>query len=122
MRRNRSLAMLFILSASFLGCEEVLEKPLDEKKAVLVAPKDQLQTTTLEHVFHWEEMEGATKYQLQIVTPAFDDIEMFVEDTTVTHLYFSKTLTAGKYQWRVRAKNGGTASQMSDVRNLEIQE
>lgn len=121
MKRNKLLATVIFSCVALMACEEVLEKPLDEKKTVLVAPKDKLQTTELEHAFHWEEMDGATRYQLQIVSPSFDAIERFVEDTTVKKLFFNKTLTAGKYQWRVRAKNGSTNSQLSDVWTLEIQ-
>lgn len=63
--------------------------------------------------FHWEIMEDATQYQLQIATPSFAEAIQIVLDTTVVDNYFSETLMNNSYEWRVRAINSAYKSDYS---------
>jgi hypothetical protein len=103
------------------GCEEVLEPSLEDKKVHLLGPANNLVTLDSTHSFFWDELKGATHYQLQVVTPNYAAPVYLVADTTITKLYFDIELPSGQYQWRVRAKNSSTASQYSDTFNLVIQ-
>ena len=118
----RTKYLLIIITNLFLivSCEEILEKPLDEKKVVLLAPRDHLVTTDSVQLFYWQEMEGALRYQLEIVSPDFNSIERLIEDTTISKLQFQKKLLPGKYQWRVKAKNESTISLQGNAWSLEI--
>ncbi len=107
------ILLLFIAS-----CEEALERPLTATKVTLLAPFDSLITSSHDHTFYWERMEGATKYQLQIVSPKFDSIVQLVVDTTISKNTFMQSLSNGRYQWRVRALNNSTSSSYSNTWNL----
>jgi len=55
--------------------------------------------------FNWEEVTGATSYDLQIATPNFETPIQIVTDTSLTELSFITTLENSEYAWRIRAKN-----------------
>ena len=113
--------MLGVVLAGMNSCEEVLERSLVDKEVVLQSPVNNLVTTDSLHNFSWAEMEGATEYQLQVVSPRFDSIVKVVIDTHLPELIFDEKLTKGVYQWRVRAKNNSTVSKYSEAWNLTIQ-
>ncbi|MBS1509218.1 MAG: hypothetical protein JST86_00140 [Bacteroidetes bacterium] len=108
--------LLFCMS----GCKELTEPILSDKQIYIIAPKDSLVTTTAVNTFAWEGLDGATAYQLQIVSPKFDSVARFVTDSVFSRNQISFTLTPGKYQWRVRALNN--SSQTSYLtRTLTVQ-
>jgi hypothetical protein len=74
----------------------------------ITAPVDNLVTTATTNTFAWEPVDGADKYQIQIVSPKFDSVVMFAVDSSFIKTTFTYTLTPGKYQWRVRASNAST--------------
>src|SRR5690349_4304894 len=103
MKKSKWLVLLGIAFAGLNSCEEVLERSLVDKKVNLQAPVNNLTTTDTAHNFYWDEMEGATGYQLQIVSPRFDSIVKMLTDTPVTGNILHLSLNKGAYQWRVRA-------------------
>ena len=105
-RLTRKIVMPMIL-CMFLafGCEDVFEKDLSKKEVVLVAPGDSIRTSYGQQVFVWEEIEGATRYRLVIVSPRFERPERYLLDTLVTGRQFPFTLKPGEYQWRVIPEN-----------------
>ena len=119
----RTIKQYWVAAAILLlcGCEEALETSLVDKKVVLLAPANNLVTTNTEQTFYWETVNGATKYQLTVVTPNFASIAKLVADTLVTKNNFAMTLTPGVYQWRVRAVNNSTQSAYSDEWKFTIQ-
>nr|WP_319570068.1 hypothetical protein [uncultured Draconibacterium sp.] len=78
---------------------------LSDKSTVILAPKDSLVTTATTHTFWWEKLDGAEKYNFQLVTPSFDSIESLIEDTSLTDNQITLTVPPGKYQWRVKGIN-----------------
>jgi hypothetical protein len=116
----RFLVAIFFLTL-LSSCAEVLEKPLTNDQLTVSAPVDNLVTADSLQTFHWEPLEGASSYQLQIVSPKFDSIVKFVADTSMSINFFPFALKTGQYQWRVRAKNQNTMTQFSAPRNLTIQ-
>jgi hypothetical protein len=105
----------------FSSCEEVLERSLIDKKVILQAPMNNLTTTNTMHDLYWQQMEGATEYEIQVVSPAFDSIARMVIDDTQEELTYNIELEKGVYQWRVRAKNNSTTSDFSDAWTITIQ-
>lgn len=103
------------------ACESALERELTDGRVRLLAPADNLVTTDSIQTFYWETLEGATRYQLQVVSPRFDSVARLGVDTIVSRNQFTRTLRKGDYQWRVRAFNGGSTSLYSDTFNLTIQ-
>jgi len=119
--RNKILSITAIITLLCFSCEEVLEPALNNKQVVLLAPVDNLVSGNASQVFYWETIDGATKYQLQIVSPKFDSIVQLIADTTVPINQFPLNLSKGSYQWKVRAINNSTSSNYSAIRRLVIQ-
>jgi len=119
--RNRIVSILIIVCGISFSCEEVLEPSLETKKVVSLAPVDNLISVSTSQTFYWETLNGATKYQLQIVSPRFDSIVQLISDTTILTNQFPFSLSQGNYQWRVRAINNSTHSNYSDIRKMTIQ-
>ncbi len=97
------LPVIFITS-----CKDIVEEDLDGKTVTIITPINNLQTTTLSQTFWWEEVPGATSYNLQIVDSSFLAINYLVADTNITTNKFTFTLYPGTFQWRVKAKNGNS--------------
>lgn len=121
MKINIRLVAVVLSMVMLAACEEVLEPSLEDKKVRLMGPHNNLVTRDSLHSFFWEELKGATHYQLQVVTPGYANPVYLVADTTITKTFFDIELPAGAYQWRVRAKNSSTVSLYSDTFNLVIQ-
>lgn len=95
-----------ISSAIFLSsCEKWFSQDISEKPPILLSPYDSMSTSSNAVLFWWEEMEGATKYKIQVVNPCFDRIENLILDSTISGTSFETSLSPGQYEWRVRAEN-----------------
>jgi hypothetical protein len=101
MKRNRIYAgvLLFAMICA-LSCEDILLEDISDDKVSLNAPADSVVTDVVNHTFSWEEMVGATSFQLTI-----SDGGVALVDTTVTDNLFSIRLEKGEYQWCVRGLN-----------------
>ncbi len=87
--------------------KDFVVKDIKDKAVTVIAPADNLTTANNAVIFWWEELDGAEKYNIQIVKPNFSSIQQLLVDTNVTGDKFHYTLTPGTYQWRIRAKNNG---------------
>ena len=88
--------------------KDFIEKNLKNKTVTLISPGDSLKTDAQTQLFYWDVVEGAIKYNLQIVSPDFGSITQLFVDSNVARTKFNYTLRAGTYQWRVRAYNGSS--------------
>lgn len=95
---------------ALVSCEELTQPDLRDKQINIIAPVDNLVTTNTTNSFAWDAVNGAAKYQLQIVSPKFDSVLNFVVDSSFVNPVFTYTLTPGIYQWRVRALNPGSVT------------
>lgn len=105
---KRFLAVLFLISGSFVACSEFMEYPLEKKSVNLIAPMDSVSTQDEVVSFFWERHEDADKYRLQVATPNFEAIQKIVIDTVTTEDHLNLTVKAGSYTWRVRPENYGS--------------
>jgi len=111
-----------ILLTTLSACETALERRLEGQKVRLLAPANNLVTTDSVHTFYWETMQGADRYQLQVVSPRFDSIARLGVDTIINRNQFGLPLRRNQvYQWRVRALNAGSSSNYSDTFQISIQ-
>ena len=121
MKKNKLLIILLGSLVFFSHCETAFESDLAGKKPILQSPSNNLTTTTTSQTFYWEKMNGASTYQLQVVSPTFNSITTLIADTTITTNRFTIILSHGDYQWRVKANNSGSSSDFSETWNLKIQ-
>jgi hypothetical protein len=87
--------------------KDIVVKDIKNKTLTINAPANNTVTTSNQVSFWWEELEGAEKYNLQIVKPSFASVTILYLDTLLTGTKFSIILEAGSYQWRIKAINGG---------------
>jgi hypothetical protein len=105
------LVIFFICIVYLAGCSAIFETNIEDKRVVLIAPADSLRTNIATHTFWWNYVDGADKYNLEIVSPGFGDIERLILDTNTTGNKFSYTLIPGTYEWGVSAFNSGYNTQ-----------
>ena len=98
--------------------KDFIVEDIKNKTVVVLAPANNLITTSNAVTFWWEALDGAEKYNLQIVKPNFASLTSIVADTNVVGTKFTVTLLPGTYQWRIRATNAGgnTAYQQYDLK------
>lgn len=112
MKRNFRIYValsLLLASLSFFmsGCKDVFEQDISNKQLHINGPADGAVNSVYNQLFWWNKLEGATQYSIQIVTPSFDSVKSIITDTILGDVNkFYKTITPGKYQWRIRAENG----------------
>lgn len=119
----KNLSYIFLLSAlifSLTSCSEIFEPSITNRQVQLNAPANNYQSTSYTISFWWNEVENATKYRLQVVTPRFDSVAALVVDTLITSNKFSINLSPGSYQWKVRAENGSTRTTYSTAQSFNI--
>ncbi|MCW3071750.1 MAG: hypothetical protein JWO44_1640 [Bacteroidetes bacterium] len=100
-----------VLAVILLSCEDFIEKDLGKKSLTVNSPADNAVSLTFNVTFWWDELKGASKYQLQVVRPSFAAMQEFVVDTSVSGDRVVLTLSPGTYQWRIRAKNSSSATE-----------
>lgn len=105
-----SIALLLGLCVFFASCKDVFEEDLAGMAIALVAPTDGWQGSANSITFRWEEVPGATAYQLQLASP---DLVRYLDltlDTQVTALQITTTLIPDSFSWRMRAVNASSST------------
>lgn len=103
---NPFVWMLMMLLTT--SCSDVFEESIEGKIITINAPGDSSQNYGI--TFWWNPIDGALKYNLQVVAPDFNNVSILVLDTMLQTDKFTYTLSPGRYQWRVRAENGSSQS------------
>ncbi|TAJ09153.1 hypothetical protein DMA11_20665 [Marinilabiliaceae bacterium JC017] len=89
------------------SCDDIMEEDITGEKPVVLSPGQQSKINSEKVTFWWEVLNGAEKYCMQVVKPDFENIEMLVVDTLIDVNKFTASFQHGKYEWRLRAENGG---------------
>ena len=112
---NRFRTVFLIALLGVVGaCDVFLETDLTDSEVILLAPAEGLETERFTLTFWWDPVAGATEYQLQIVSPSWDRIELLHLDTLTEDNQIDVTLSPGQYAWAVRALNSAYASAWSE--------
>jgi hypothetical protein len=100
--------LLVVLAVAVICCDDILETDLSDDAITLRLPANDItQSDSVAVSFWWEELEGASHYELQVVSPDNTNPTSLVLDTLITKTQFSAGLPAGKYEWCVRGVNSG---------------
>lgn len=118
--KTRNIAVYALIFILFQQCDTALERDLRGHKVILLSPVNNVSSTEVHQIFYWETLNGAQKYQLQVVSPKFDSIVTLIADTTLINNRITILMPAGSFQWRVRGINNSTQSDFSDKWNLLI--
>ncbi len=110
------ILLLFpILLFIFNSCDDLIEKNLEKKTLAILAPTEGLVTSNTSMTFWWETLDGANEYNVQVVSPSFQQVQKLWADTTVTGDKFLMQLIPGNYQWRIRGANGSSATEFITI-------
>lgn len=101
----KRIGLVIIVGIILGSCESFLERDISDEVIVLNSPPKGSHSTTHSQTLWWNEVEGASSYQLQVVSPSFTYIQKLWLDTTVTTNQFSYTFAPDSIAWRVKALN-----------------
>lgn len=119
MKKTAYITSLIIITFLMACKKDFIVENIDNKTMTVNAPANNLITTLNLITFWWEPVDGAEKYNLQIVKPAFGKVAQVIADTNVTNTKFNFSLQPGMYQWRIKATNAGHATAFQTF-NLRI--
>ena len=110
MAKVKLLGFFGALLLVFTSCKDVIEKNIEGDTPVIILPAagDTIPFNPVH--FKWEELDGATKYRVEIVSPSFSAIQSFVVDSVVTGTNFYFGLDSAQYEFRLTALNAGYES------------
>jgi hypothetical protein len=105
----RIFSLIFLFSLLF-SCKQIIEKDISGETPVVILPQinDTIEANPVH--FKWKDMEGATKYHLEIVSPSFTNISTYNLDSIVTGTNFYLALDSNQYEFRITALNAGDPS------------
>lgn len=96
--------MLFV--TCIFSCDDILEEDISNKEVNIIGPCQNCTLNTEGVILWWEEVKGASGYQIQVVSPSFEFAEFLIADTVVGRTDLSLQLIHGNFEWRVKAQNG----------------
>jgi len=97
--------------AGIVACtKDFVVKNIKDATITILAPANNTKTPLNAVTFWWELVDGAEKYNIQIVKPNFTAIQTLVADTNIVGNKYTRSLTPGNYQWRIKAINAGGSS------------
>lgn len=103
--------LVFTLGLFFLqGCKDIVATNIEGNTPALIAPLAMDTVANNPVYFKWEEMEGATKYRIQIASPGFSNISAYILDSIVTGTDFLFELDSSEYELKLTAMNAGYTS------------
>jgi hypothetical protein len=103
-------SLIFGLVLIFNSCNAIFENDITEENMNLILPQNGQNFSTNQVVFKWEELDGATGYRIEIVSPSFSNLENFILDSLVSGDSYTYILNPGDYQFKIRGENSAYAS------------
>lgn len=108
MKHSLKYISALALICTLISCtKDFIVKDIKNETVNIIAPADGLNTPNNSITFWWEELDGAEKYNLQIVKPSFNSVQQLLVDTNIIGTKYTHVFTPGTYQWRIKAVNAG---------------
>lgn len=105
MSKSFRILISLILIQFFAGCGIIFEDDISEESIYMIIPFDGLESDSQDQIFWWEPVNGAIRYNMQMVTGSFSFPEVLVADTNIAGEKFEVQLSPGLYEWRIMAWN-----------------
>ena len=90
-----------------------LASDISQKVVSLMTPANKSINTEKKVTFWWNALNGAEKYNLQVVSPSFTNPSKLIYDQWVTTNSVEVDLNSGDYEWRVKAANSASETAYS---------
>ncbi len=110
----KKIAILIVLIVT-VSCEAIFVDDISDDVVVIIAPSNNTNLDAGDILFTWSAVTDATNYKLQIAVPGFENASQILVDSLTTETSVSVDLTAGEYQWRVKAMNSDYETEYSTV-------
>jgi len=106
----RTIIYIILASVLFVSCEKIVAEDISGDLPIVILPttNDTVQINPVH--FKWEEMEGATRYHLQVVSPSFTSINQYTIDSIIIGTNFFISLDSNEYEMKLTALNAGYES------------
>lgn len=104
------LILLVVISTVLISCDKIVAEDITGKMPVLIIPTSGAQIDQNPVHFKWEEMEGASKYHLMVVSPTFASPQSYLLDTLISDTEFFYSLDSNSYELKLVGVNGGYRS------------
>ena len=75
--KTLKIASLFFIVISLISCKEIFEEDLSMQNVSIIIPQNNTVDSIRNIHFKWNELEDATSYTLEIVSPSFSNINYF---------------------------------------------
>ncbi len=93
-----------------VSCKEIIAEDISGDTPVLILPMAS-DTVDINPVhFKWDEMDGASKYHLTVVSPSFNGVSAYLLDTIVSVTDFYYSLDSNEYELKLQGLNAGYSS------------
>lgn len=108
--------LLSIISVSVLilmvgnACEVFSEPDVSNDVVTILSPSEGSQITSNPVLIWWDYTFGCVEYELQVVTPSFENPISLSLDTIISYNKFQIELDTGIYELRVRGLNYSTST------------
>lgn len=99
------ISALFAIFLLFYSCNDLIVADISEEKVTICSPANDVAVVNSTVTFWWENLEDATSYNIQVVSPSFDAAQQLWYDSIVVDNKVTFSLNPGKFQWRVKAIN-----------------
>lgn len=119
-RKHISKLFVIVSALGLFGCKDFIEKNIKDETPVLILPANNSNIQANPVHVKWEELEGATKYRIEIVSPEFANIQSFPVDSIVTGSNFYIGLDSAQYEIRITAMNAGYNSHTSEIKRFWV--
>jgi hypothetical protein len=119
-KKSINKLLILLMFFSIFGCKDFIEKDISGENPVLLLPSNNSTINANPVHIKWEELEGATKYRIEIVSPAFDNIQSFPLDSIVSGTNFFFGLDSAQYEIRITAMNAGFSSHPSAIKRFTV--
>ncbi|MCV9387451.1 hypothetical protein [Reichenbachiella ulvae] len=103
---------VWVVSLTIMAsCGVILEVDISSDEVKVLAPGEGAEIFSEEIQFKWEELKGASEYEIVVVSPDFDQPATVALDSVVGEVTFLEiALEPGDYQWQITALNEGYRS------------
>lgn len=107
----RKLILCALVSFFIISCEDIISvQDISEDQVIALSPVNGAEVVEGDVSFSWSSIDLADTYEFQISTPDFTSAQEIISNTIVsdsitTTISTEMNLTAGDYEWRVRATN-----------------
>ena len=96
---------IIVLFSMVVACQSLLEQDITGDTVTLNSPPNGLHSEDYTQTFWWDDVKGASSYNLQVVSPSFDFMQKMVLDTNITDNQFTYSFYPDTFTCRIKAYN-----------------